>query len=172
MVVHGIGGIGKSTLAAQLAGQLGDEAGLVVAVSGAAALTVDLIIEQLRTALLAHALEHGLDGQDPLRQVAAALTDASPPWRDRLELVRRVVLPRLPVLLLTDNAEDLLTGGPGGREVADPDAGGVPGRLGAGRAAGPAAGHQPVPVHPARRRPAGGWPGITWGRCRWPRPAS
>ena len=121
VVVHGIGGIGKSTLAAQLADQLGDEAGLVVAVSGAAALTVDLIIEALRTALLAHALEHGLDGQDPLRQVAAALTDASPPWRDRLELVRRVVLPRLPVLLLADNAEDLLTGGPGGREVADPD---------------------------------------------------
>ena len=78
-------------------------------------------MRQLRTALLAHALEQGLDGQDPLRQVAAALTDASPPWRDRLELVRRVVLPRLPVLLLADNAEDLLTGGPGGREVADPD---------------------------------------------------
>ena len=121
VVVHGIGGIGKSTLAAQLADQLGDEAGLVVAVSGAAALTVDLIIEALRTALLAHALEHGLDGQHPLRQVAAALTDASPPWRDRLELVRRVVLPRLPVLLLADNAEDLLTGGPDEREVADPD---------------------------------------------------
>jgi tetratricopeptide (TPR) repeat protein len=121
VVVHGIGGIGKSTLAAQLADQLGDEAGLVVAVSAAAALTVDLIIEALRTALLAHALERGLDGRDPLHQVAAALTDASPPWRDRLELVRRVVLPRLPVLLLADNAEDLLTGGPGGREVADPD---------------------------------------------------
>ena len=118
VVVHGIGGIGKSTLAAQLAEQLGEDAGLVVAVSGAAALTVDLIIEQLRTALLAHALEHGLDGQHPLRQVAAALTDASPPWRARLELVRRVVLPRLPVLLLADNAEDLLVRRPrrpGGR---------------------------------------------------------
>ena len=78
VVVHGIGGIGKSTLAAQLADQLGSEAGLVVAVSGAAALTVDLIIEELRTALLAHALEHGLDGQDPLRQVAAALTRCEP----------------------------------------------------------------------------------------------
>ncbi len=121
VVVHGIGGIGKSTLAAQLAAQLGGEAGLVVAVSGAAALTVDLIVEELRTALLAHALEHGLDDRDPLRQVAAALTDASPPWRQRLELIRRVVLPRLPVLLLADNAEDLLTPGPGGRTVADPD---------------------------------------------------
>jgi tetratricopeptide (TPR) repeat protein len=121
VVLHGIGGIGKSTLAAQLADQLGDEADLVVAVSAAAALTVDLIIEALRTALLAHALEHGLDGQDPLRQVAAALTDASPPWRQRLELIRRVVLPRLSVLLLADNAEDLLTPGPGDRQVADPN---------------------------------------------------
>jgi tetratricopeptide (TPR) repeat protein len=121
VVLHGIGGIGKSTLAAQLADQLGDEAGLVVAVSAAAALTVDLIFEELRTALLAHALEQRLDSEHPLRQVAAALTDASPPWRVRLELIRRVVLPRLPVLLLADNAEDLLTGRPEGWEVADPD---------------------------------------------------
>ena len=121
VVIHGIGGVGKSTLAAQLVDQLGEDSGLLVAVSGAAAPSVDLVMEALRTALLAHVIEHGVDDRDPLRQVAAALTDARPVWRDRLELVRRVVLPRLPVLLLMDNAETLLTGDADARKVADPD---------------------------------------------------
>jgi tetratricopeptide (TPR) repeat protein len=121
VVVHGIGGVGKSTLAAQLVAQLGADSGLLVAVSAAATLSVDLVLETLRTALLAHAIEQGLEDRDPLRQVAAALTDARPPWRDRLELIRRVVLPRLPVLLLVDNAETLLTSDSAGRQLADPD---------------------------------------------------
>jgi tetratricopeptide (TPR) repeat protein len=121
VVVHGIGGVGKSTLAAQLAEQLGPGRGLVVAVSGAAALNVDLVFEALRTALVGHAVGEGLGDRDPVRQAAAALMDAGPPWRERLELVRQVVLPRLPVLLLVDNAEDLLTGDSSGRELADVD---------------------------------------------------
>jgi tetratricopeptide (TPR) repeat protein len=121
VVVHGIGGVGKSTLAVQLVEQLGADRGLVVAVSGAASLNVDLVLEALRTALVGHAVSEGLGDRDPLRQAAAALMDAAPPWRDRLELVRQVVLPRLPVLLLVDNAEDLLTGDDDGRELADGD---------------------------------------------------
>ena len=121
VVVHGIGGVGKSTLAAQLVAQLGADSGLLVAVSAAAALTVDLVLEALRATLLAYAIEQGLDDRDPLRQVAAVLTDAGPPWRDRLELIRRVVLPRLPVLLLVDNAETLLTSDSTSRQLTDPD---------------------------------------------------
>ena len=121
VVVHGIGGVGKSTLAAQLVAQLGADSGLLVAVSAAASLNVDLVLEALRTSLLAHAIEHGLEDRDPLRQVAVALTDARPPWRDRVELVRRLVLPRLPVLLLVDNAEALLTSDGSNRQLSDPD---------------------------------------------------
>jgi tetratricopeptide (TPR) repeat protein len=121
VVVHGIGGVGKSTLAAQLVEQLGADRGLVVAVSGATSLTVDLVLEALRTALVAHAIDQGLGDQDPLRQVATVLADARPPWRDRLELIRRLAFPRLPVLLLVDNAEDLLAEDSSGRELADAD---------------------------------------------------
>lgn len=76
VVVHGIGGVGKSTLAAQLIEQLGDRSGLVVTVSAAASLTVDLVLEALRTRLLAYAIAEGLADRDPLRQVVGALLDA------------------------------------------------------------------------------------------------
>jgi TIR domain/CHAT domain/AAA ATPase domain len=121
VVVHGIGGVGKSTLAAQLIEQLGADCGLVVAVSAAASLTVDLVFEALRARLLAYAIEQGLADRDPLRQVATELLDASSPWQDRLELVRQVVLPKVPALLLVDNAEDLLTKDSDSRELADAD---------------------------------------------------
>src|SRR5262249_51633401 len=155
VVVHGIGGVGKSTLAAQLVEQLGPVRGLVVAVSGAASLNVDLIFEALRTALVAHAIDQGLDDRDPLRQAAAAFMDATPPWRGRLELVRRVVLPRLPVLLLVDNAEGLLTGDSGGRGLADGDlAGFVAAWVRAGPQAklvGTSRAPLPLPAGPHRR---------------------
>ena len=86
----------------------------------------------LRTALLAYAIEHGLAERAPAATgpPAKRCWMPSPPWRDRLELVRRVVLPRLPVLLLADNAEDLLTDGDDGdRELADQDLAGFTGRL-------------------------------------------
>ncbi len=45
----------------------------------------------------------------PHRQIVAALIDATPPWEQRLALIRDVVLPELPILLVLDNAEDSLT---------------------------------------------------------------
>ena len=116
-VLHGIGGIGKSSLAAQLVEHLGADAGLVVPIVGAT--RVDLILEQIRQRLLGHCLRTKLAEQHPLRQVTAMLIDATPPWEQRLALLREVVLPEVPILLLFDNAEDLLTptptddGGPG-----------------------------------------------------------
>lgn len=123
VVIHGIGGVGKSTLAAQLVEQLGPDRGLVVGVSGATSLIAELVLETLRSALVAHAIDRGLDDRDPLRQIAAELDNARRPWRDRLELIRRLLLPRLPVLLIVDNAEDLLTGDGNNRRLADADLG-------------------------------------------------
>ncbi|MER6344541.1 tetratricopeptide repeat protein [Streptomyces sp. NPDC001595] len=121
VLIHGIGGVGKSTLTAELLHHLGVRAGLVVPVSAATAPTVDSVLETLRRRLVAQCLAMGLPENDPLRQVAAALTDATPPWRDRWELIRQLVLPRLPMLLLLDNAEDLLTPSPDGRHLTDPE---------------------------------------------------
>jgi hypothetical protein len=114
VLLHGIGGIGKSSLATELVNHLGVDAGLVVTVSGST--RVDLILEQIRQRLLTHCMTHNLGDGDLLHQLGVALTDATPPWQARLSWLSDVGLPRLPILLLLDNAEDLLI-------PAGPDAG-------------------------------------------------
>ncbi|MER5506148.1 tetratricopeptide repeat protein, partial [Streptomyces sp. NPDC002766] len=123
VLVHGIGGVGKSTLVAELLHHYGTEHHLVVPVAAATTRTVDAVLETLRQRLRAHCRGAGLPETDPLRHVVVDLADASSPWRDRWELVRQVVLPRLPALMIVDNAEDLLIPVPSGDgwELADGD---------------------------------------------------
>ncbi|MGH3934224.1 MAG: AAA family ATPase, partial [Pseudonocardiaceae bacterium] len=117
VVLHGIGGIGKSSLAAQLVDQLDAQAGLVVPIVGHT--RVDLILEEIRQRLHAHCLRTGRDEMHPHRQLVAALIDATPPWEQRLALVRDVVLAELPILLVLDNAEDNLTAQGAAHEFGD-----------------------------------------------------
>jgi hypothetical protein len=154
VVLHGIGGIGKSSLAVEVIDHLGPEAGLVVPISGST--RVDLILDEIRLGLWEYCTRSGLPDSHPLRQIVAELIDAGPPWEQRLRLLERLVLPGLPVLLLLDNAEDLLTptdNAPvgGGRRPARR----VPGRLGEARPH-PADRHHPPPLRSAgpRRAPA------------------
>ncbi|MGA5040291.1 tetratricopeptide repeat protein [Streptomyces capoamus] len=123
VLVHGIGGVGKSTLAAELLHHYGTEHQLVVPVAATTTRTVDSVLECLRQRLRAYCRNAGLPETDPLRHVVMDLADASSPWRDRWELVRQVVLPRLPVLMILDNAEDLLPSAPSGEgwELTDGD---------------------------------------------------
>ncbi|MFF3419639.1 TIR domain-containing protein [Streptomyces sp. NPDC002698] len=123
VVVHGIGGVGKSTLAAELLHHYNTEHHLVVPVAAATTRTVDAVLETLRQCLNAHCRGAGLPETDPLRHVVVDLADASSPWQDRWKLVRQVVLPRLPALMIVDNAEDLLAPAPSGEgwELADGD---------------------------------------------------
>ncbi len=117
VVLHGIGGVGKSSLATQLVDQLGAQAGLVVPIVGPA--RVDLILDEIRQRLHAHCLRAARDELHPHRQLVAALIDASPPWQQRLALIRDVVLPELPILLILDNAEDNLTARGTEHELSD-----------------------------------------------------
>ncbi|MFG2343703.1 TIR domain-containing protein, partial [Streptomyces phaeochromogenes] len=122
VLVHGIGGVGKSTLAAELLHHYGTQNRLIVPVSATTTRTVDAVLETLRHCLSTYCLTADLPETDPLRRVAVALTDARSPWRNRWDLVRRIVLPRLPILMILDNAEDLLTRTTSGdvRQPSDP----------------------------------------------------
>jgi TIR domain/CHAT domain/AAA ATPase domain len=118
LVVHGIGGVGKSTLAAQLVADLGDEAGLVVSVAGQT--TTDEVLDTIGQVLFADCIARGLEEQHPLRGLARQLRDAHTPWPDRLDLLARQLLRQEPLLVLVDNFEDdLVAADSEGWRVAD-----------------------------------------------------
>ncbi|WP_245679587.1 CHAT domain-containing protein, partial [Actinomadura hibisca] len=104
VVLHGIGGVGKSTLAAELIGRLGTDAGLVVSVVGRQ--HPDQVMIAIADRLLAATAQHAEAG--PLRNLAHFLRAADQPRTVRLEALSELMA-HMPVTLLLDNFEDNLT---------------------------------------------------------------
>jgi tetratricopeptide (TPR) repeat protein len=106
LVIHAIGGVGKSTLAAEIIAGAGPERGIVI--SSAGALTVDTILEEVGAQLLA--LLPGAD--DPVtttvREKAKLLRRHDVEWADRQRALAQAVLPAVPMIVLLDNFEDNL----------------------------------------------------------------
>jgi hypothetical protein len=119
VVLHGIGGVGKSSLAAELLRLLGDDAGLVVPAVGA--ITVDQILDAFGRSLFHDALARSLAPDSPQRELAALLRTPSEPWTDRLAAAAHLVLAHRPVTLLVDNFESNLRPQPDGRAAIDDD---------------------------------------------------
>ncbi|MEU4403526.1 tetratricopeptide repeat protein [Streptosporangium sp. NPDC023963] len=115
VLLHGIGGVGKSSLAAELIGTLGTDAGLVVSHVGRGG--PDQILTAVADKLLAATARIDAEGED-LRNVALALRELRYPWQVRLDalaqtlaevtasVTRKIDLP--PITLLLDNFEDNL----------------------------------------------------------------
>jgi tetratricopeptide (TPR) repeat protein len=103
VVLHGIGGVGKTTLAAELVLRLQFP---VVAV-----LTGELSVDDVLTAV-AGAVRRELamtGGQEQLLHAVEFARRKDEPWRDRFTVLREQVLGQLPVLVVLDNFEDNLT---------------------------------------------------------------
>jgi tetratricopeptide (TPR) repeat protein len=112
LVLHGIGGVGKTTLAAELVGRvLEREPGRASTVL-AGQLTVDGLLGGVTAALRRRAIVgEQMHGTLADALVAAARSDL--PWSDRLAILRADVLGVLPSLVVLDNFEDnLLHEGP------------------------------------------------------------
>ncbi|RSM47518.1 hypothetical protein DMB66_48115 [Actinoplanes sp. ATCC 53533] len=106
VVIHGIGGVGKSSLAAELLRLLGDDAGLVVPVVGAAG--ADQILAAFAQALFTRAIADGLPDTHAWRQLAGYLRVPGEPWQQRLATAFGVLAQQpvtVPVTLLIDNFE-------------------------------------------------------------------
>jgi tetratricopeptide (TPR) repeat protein len=107
IVVCGIGGTGKTTLAAELSARTRDrEPGrLVVSLTGP--LTLEGVLGQLISVLRRELLVRGQDSGEGGRVLdVAARADLS--WTDRWGVLRDHLLNRVPVLVVLDNFEDNL----------------------------------------------------------------
>jgi tetratricopeptide (TPR) repeat protein len=109
VVIHGIGGVGKSTLAAQILHRLAGDNGFLL-VSVARESNPDRVFGAIGTRLLTLCLELGGDEKHPLRQLAGALGEPKIPWRARFEALAQMVLANIPLVFLFDNFEDNLQG--------------------------------------------------------------
>jgi tetratricopeptide (TPR) repeat protein len=123
VVIHGIGGVGKSSLAAELLRRLRADAGVIAAVVGRA--DPDSVLAAVADALFAEAVRTGEDERGMFRRVAAELRLTSTPWRQRLGALARVLFPVTRITLLLDNADVNTTIQPSGsanfdaRDLAD-----------------------------------------------------
>ncbi|MGI5241933.1 tetratricopeptide repeat protein [Dactylosporangium sp. CA-139066] len=122
LMLHGIGGVGKTTLAAEVLRRTlqADPQWRVAALFGA--VDVDGVLAAVggvaRQELL---VRQSVAGPATVAAEAAARRDV--PWPDRLAVLRDHVLTEVPVLLVLDNFEDNLD--PDTRAITDPDLAGL-----------------------------------------------
>jgi tetratricopeptide (TPR) repeat protein len=118
IVVHGIGGTGKTTLAAEITTRLLDRDPGRVLVSLTGPLTLESLLGEATSAIRRELLVRG--GQDSTAiQALDVAARADVGWQDRLAVLRGHVLDHVPVLVLLDNFEDNLHPGEAGYAVRD-----------------------------------------------------
>ena len=123
MVVHGVGGIGKSVLAAQIAARLPDLDPGCVTASLTGEVTPDTFLAAVCTAVRRHPL--AADRGGTVASAVAAVDRAVLPWPQRMSLLREHVLGRVPLLLVLDDFDDNLSLDAGTCTIRDPELVGV-----------------------------------------------
>jgi tetratricopeptide (TPR) repeat protein len=123
IVIHAIGGAGKTTLAAELATCLHDQDPARIQISLTGPLTLEGLLGTITSALRRALLVRG-DQTVVAALDVVARTDVG--WADRLAVLREHVLDHVPVLVVLDNFEDNLRAeGTSGYAVGDEVLGGL-----------------------------------------------
>jgi hypothetical protein len=118
LVLHGVGGIGKSALAAQIAERIGRLEPDRVTTVLTGEVTADTFLAGAAAALRRHPRAAARGGSTA--EAVAAADRAELPWAQRLALLRGHVLDQLPLLLVLDNFDDNLSLEAGTCTVRDP----------------------------------------------------
>ena len=109
-LIHGIGGVGKSTLVAAILHRLTiDDGFLLFSISGET--DPERVLSQIANGLFSISLAQGGNEHHPLRQLATIVAEPKHPWRMRFELLAQNLLARAPLAFLFDNFEDNLHDG-------------------------------------------------------------
>ena len=146
LLITGIGGVGKSTLAAEVATIAARER---VIVSLRSSVCIDDILEELGERIPA-LLPSDRPEFELVRSAAAQLRASDIDCTDRSRLLAEIVLPAIPMLVLLDNFEDNLAGDDEGWRVHDPELRPLPRFLGSPSWAIDAADHVALSVRAAR----------------------
>ncbi len=109
VLLRGLGGVGKSTLAAETLRKLLEEGWLVASLHGEIA--PDDLLAEVGHCYLAAFQREGMNEGDPRRQLAVALGRPDLDWEQRFELLSRILLGDRPLVVLLDNFEDNLADG-------------------------------------------------------------
>jgi hypothetical protein len=116
LVLHGVGGIGKSVLAAQITERVGRlEPECVTAV-----LTGEVTAEAFLAGVVTALRRHPKARSGTTAEAVAAADRADLSWTQRLALLREHVLGQVPLLLVLDNFDDNLSLEAGTCTVRDP----------------------------------------------------
>jgi hypothetical protein len=118
VMIQGIGGVGKSTLAAQILHRLAaDDDFVLVSLEGET--NPDRVLGAIATRLLTVCLARGSDERHPWRRLASFLRELKVPWRDRFDVLAQNLLSAERLAFLFDNFEDNLHDGAPPEQLAE-----------------------------------------------------
>ena len=110
VVLHGLDGVGKSSLSAEVLRNLLEERWLVASVHGE--ISPDDLLAKVGRCYLAVFQQEGMNEADPRRQLTGTLGGRPDiDWEERFDLLSRNLLEERPLIILLDNFEDNLVDG-------------------------------------------------------------
>jgi tetratricopeptide (TPR) repeat protein len=116
VVITGIGGIGKTTLAAEVVRRVCERHPSTVPATIAGPVWVETILA--RVTAVVRPLLRAAGVLDQFLPVLQVLDDGQAPWQERLAILQQYILDQVPVLLVLDNFEDNLADD---HTLADPE---------------------------------------------------
>ena len=109
VVLHGIGGIGKTSLANEILRRVGEQRDGVVFVTLSGAVTAEEILQGIIAELKIDAYSQGQLPDPRFLGKLEIIGDPRIDWNSRISLLRREFLKRIPIIVVLDNFEDNLS---------------------------------------------------------------
>jgi tetratricopeptide (TPR) repeat protein len=106
VLLHGIGGVGKSSLAAEVLKALSEDGWVTASVFSR--IGPDDLLAEIGQRLLLRFQGEGISEADPRRRLAVDTKDPKVDWEERFETLAQHLLGERPLILLLDNFEDNL----------------------------------------------------------------